>query len=63
MTSENARLARLQRECDVAAGPVWLLAVACGVLVLLLGLDALLDKTAPTRVEVVATPQTTVPAP
>lgn len=41
------RLARLQRECDVAIAPVVMLATACAVLVLVLGLNALLDEAAP----------------
>lgn len=34
--AHHLRLARLQRECDVAIGPVLLLAAACAVLVLAL---------------------------
>ncbi len=43
----KGRLARLQRECDVAIAPVVMLATACAVLVLVLGLNALLDDAAP----------------
>ena len=43
----KGRLARLQRECDVAVAPVVMLATACAVLVLVLGLNALLDDAAP----------------
>jgi hypothetical protein len=51
MTNEDTRLARLRRECDFSAGPVWLLAAACAVLLLMLGLNALLGETASTRVD------------
>jgi hypothetical protein len=43
------RLARFQRECDVAIGPVLLLAAACAVLVLAFGLNALLDEATPAQ--------------
>lgn len=36
-TSDNPRLARLQRECEIEAGPAWLLAAACAVLMLVIG--------------------------
>lgn len=48
MTNNATRLARLRRECDIAAGPVWLLAVARAALVLALELEALLGETVPT---------------
>ncbi len=43
------RLARMQRECDVATGPVLLLAAASAALVIVLGLDALLGETPPAQ--------------
>ena len=51
MTSEDTRLARLRRECDFSAGPAWLLAAACAVLLLVLGLNVLLGETASTQVD------------
>ena len=59
MTNEGTRLARLRRECDFSAGPAWLLAAACAVLLLVLGLNALLGVTASTRVD--GTNQLTTP--
>jgi hypothetical protein len=37
---EATRRARMQRECEVSAVPVWLLLVACAALVFALGLSA-----------------------
>lgn len=45
----QARLVRLQRECDVSAAPAILLCVACLVLVFMLALDAMTDETRPTQ--------------
>jgi hypothetical protein len=45
----HQRLSRLQRECDIAIGPMLLLAVASAVLVFVLGLDALLEEATPAR--------------
>jgi aspartate-semialdehyde dehydrogenase len=45
MTNEDKRIDRLQRECHVSAVPALLLCAACAVLVLVLGLNALLDET------------------
>jgi len=41
------RLARLQRECNVSAGPALLLSAACAVLVLVLVMNAGLSDTTP----------------
>ncbi len=43
----HQRLARLQRECDVAIGPQLLLCVAGAVFVTVLGLDVLIEETNP----------------
>lgn len=45
--ANHLRLARFQRECDVAIGPVLLLAAASAVLILVLGLNALLEEATP----------------
>ena len=45
----QARLTRLQRECDVSAAPAILLGVACSVLVIMLALNAVTDETSPTQ--------------
>ena len=45
----HQRLSRLQRECDMAIGPVLLLAAASVALVIVLGLDALLGETTPAQ--------------
>ena len=50
------RLARLQRECLVSAGPAILLSAACAVLVLVLVINAALSNTAPAQA-VTPTPQ------
>ena len=57
----QARLARLQRECDVSTAPVLLMCVACSVLVLVLALSALTDETTPVHAGE-PTPQTSSPA-
>lgn len=49
--ANHRRLARLLRECDVSMVPALLLFAACAVLVLVLGLNALLDETTPTQAE------------
>lgn len=57
----HQRLARLQRECNVSAGPALLLCAACAVLVLVLALSAPKDQTTPTQAEK-PTRQVTSPA-
>lgn len=44
------RLARLQRECDVSAGPALLLSAACAVLVLVWVMNAAMSESAPQAV-------------
>ena len=55
------RLARLQRECQVSAGPAILLSVACAVLALVLVMNAALSETVPAQA-VTPTPQIAPPA-
>lgn len=43
-TSNQRRLARLQRECDVSIAPVLMQLAICAALVLALGFDALQDE-------------------
>lgn len=43
-TSNQRRLARMQRECDVSIAPVLLQLAVCAVLILALGFDALQDE-------------------
>ena len=47
--ASNPRLARLQRECEVALVPALTLSAACAVLFLVLGMDALLGNAAPVQ--------------
>lgn len=60
--ANHRRLARLQRECDMSVAPVFLLSAACAVLVLVLGLNTLLDETTPSTQAGEPTQQTTPPA-
>lgn len=55
------RLARLQRECPVTAGPALLLSAACEVLVLVLVMNAAPSDTAPAPA-VMPTSQIAAPA-
>ncbi len=55
------RLARLQRECHVSAGPALLLSAACAVLVLVLVMNAALSDAVPAQA-VTPTPQIAPPA-
>jgi hypothetical protein len=55
------RLARLQRECHVSAGPALLLCAACAILVLVLVMNATLSDTTPAQA-VMPTPQIAAPA-
>lgn len=57
----RARLARLQRECDVSVAPVLLLCAACAILVLMMALSAVTDETTPAQTAEPAK-QTTPPA-
>lgn len=61
MTKQYKRIARLQHECDVSVGPVWLLAAACAVLVLVLAMNAAPSDTVPAQA-VTPAPQIAAPA-
>jgi hypothetical protein len=45
-STHQLRQARLQKECDVSAAPAILLLAACSALVMVLGLNGLLDHPA-----------------
>ena len=47
MQATHPRQTRLQRECEVSSAPAVLLAAACIVLVLVLGVDMVLDAVLP----------------
>jgi hypothetical protein len=61
MTKQYKRIARLKHECDVSVGPVWLLAAACAVLVLVMLMNAALSDTTPAQA-VTPTPEIATPA-